>query len=312
VQPKISRNFLFCIVLPAYLLSSCATPSSQQGHTPQVTQPLTEYFGPNPTATVQAVGTLVGAVATPTPLIYTVVANDTFFGIAVSFNVSLEALIAANPGLDPRALAPGTEILIPSGVEVAQSAALPTTTPVVTEASAPVCYATAANELWCFVVVKNSGSQLLENVTGVVRLLSAGGDLLAELEAVPPLDIVPAGAELPLVAYTNLAPSNWAAAQAQILTAFHLAAKDEHYVEVNSIDFQQTYNEENTAVHVQGSVSVQGSADLVWILAVAYDSQGKVVGVRRWESAGEVSFDIWVYSLGSQIADVRVLAEARP
>jgi hypothetical protein len=261
---------------------------------------------------LQIAGTLVGAVASPTPLIYTVVANDTFFGIAVSFNVSLEALIAANPGLDPRALAPGTEIVIPTGSEVAQSTALPNTTPVVSATEKVDCYTSAANELWCFVLVENSGDDLLENVTGQVQILAADGSLLAQLEAVPPLDILPAHEQMPLVAYSENAPAGWTAAQAQILTAFDLSSQNEIYLPIASIDFQQTRTASDLAARIQGSVTINGNPDLVWVLAVAYDSKDNVVGVRRWEGASELNFDFWVYSLGPAIAEVKLLAEARP
>ena len=44
---------------------------------------------------------------TATPVIYTVVANDTLTGIAFRYSLSLEDLIAANPGLDPNFLTIG-------------------------------------------------------------------------------------------------------------------------------------------------------------------------------------------------------------
>jgi peptidoglycan endopeptidase LytF len=44
---------------------------------------------------------------------YTIRAGDTFFAIAQRFNVSLEALIAANPGVNPDALLVGQVICIP-------------------------------------------------------------------------------------------------------------------------------------------------------------------------------------------------------
>ncbi|MDI9476483.1 MAG: LysM peptidoglycan-binding domain-containing protein [Natronincolaceae bacterium] len=45
---------------------------------------------------------------------YTVKAGDTFFRIAMSHNVSLEALLAANPGVDPDRLCIGQVICIPA------------------------------------------------------------------------------------------------------------------------------------------------------------------------------------------------------
>jgi hypothetical protein len=240
------------------------------------------------------------------------VANDTFFGIAASLGISLDALIAANPGIDARSLSPGTQLVIPNGQQAVLTTALPTITPVQTNSQAPSCYTNVNGELWCFVMVINDGNLALENVTGVVSLLAANGSVLASLEAVPPLNVVPVGAQMPLVAYSDDAPANWATAQAQILTAFNLPNGDEHYLDVQSIDYSTNIADSGVAARMQGSLTVSGNPQSIWVLAVAYDSAGNVVGVRRWESETELNFDMWVYSLGPAIAQVELIAEARP
>ena len=56
----------------------------------------------------------------PSPLpclggtIYTIQAGDTFFSLARRFNVSLDALLAANPGVDPNRLQIGQQVCIPT------------------------------------------------------------------------------------------------------------------------------------------------------------------------------------------------------
>jgi len=63
---------------------------------------------------------------------------------------------------------------------------------------------------------------------------------------------------------------------------------------------------------------LDGRVNTLWILGVAYDAYGNVVGVRRWEStapvAGGVSlaFDFTVSSMGPGIERVELLVEARP
>jgi hypothetical protein len=67
------------------------------------------------------------------------------------------------------------------------------------------------------------------------------------------------------------------------------------------------------AARVVGRVEIQGGeAGTLWVLAVAYDDAGNVIGVRRWESQGQTDFDFRVYSLGPSIAEVGLLVEARP
>ncbi|MEP6894152.1 MAG: peptidoglycan DD-metalloendopeptidase family protein [Chloroflexota bacterium] len=45
--------------------------------------------------------------------VYIVQSGDTLFAIAARFNVSVDALVAANPGLDPNLIAQGQQIIIP-------------------------------------------------------------------------------------------------------------------------------------------------------------------------------------------------------
>jgi len=45
--------------------------------------------------------------------VYIVQAGDTLSYIASRFNVSLDDLVASNPGVDPNTLAPGQELVIP-------------------------------------------------------------------------------------------------------------------------------------------------------------------------------------------------------
>ena len=56
-------------------------------------------------------------------------------------------------------------------------------------------------------------------------------------------------------------------------------------------------------------------AGSLWVLVVAYTQDGRVAGIRRWDSqslpAG-LDFSVFVYSAGPKIDHVEVFAEARP
>ncbi len=241
--------------------------------------------------------------------------NDTFFSIAANLNIDLNALLADNPGVNPSALLPGMKLVIPADGQVSLSTAVPTITPVPVDLRDPVCYSSAAKELWCFMLVINSSERTIENLTGVVQLTSAGGEVLANMEALAPLDILTAGAQMPLVAYLKEMPDDWASASAQLFTAYWLPENDAHYIEVEALDFDwNPIDDAKLGAHVQGQIDLKSNVEphSVWVLAIAYGADGNVVGVRRWESEGELVFDFWVYSLGPQISDVRVLVEARP
>ena len=66
---------------------------------------------------------------------------------------------------------------------------------------------------------------------------------------------------------------------------------------------------------VQGDLILPQGASTpsqVWVLAVAYDAQGNILGMRKWKSAGDTHFETIVYSLGGAIDHVEMLAEVRP
>jgi len=48
---------------------------------------------------------------------YTIQSGDTFSDIAAEFGITVDELLAANPGIDPRGLVAGDVIRLPSGVE---------------------------------------------------------------------------------------------------------------------------------------------------------------------------------------------------
>ena len=70
-----------------------------------------------------------------------------------------------------------------------------------------------------------------------------------------------------------------------------------------------------------GTVSLsaaQPDADYVWISATAFDAEGHVVAVRRWDNAeglasgGLLDFRIILYSMGGLIDHVNLATEAQP
>lgn len=243
---------------------------------------------------------------------YTVVEGDTFFSIAATLGISLDALMAANPSVDARLLTPGTELLIPAvSAQGTPISALPTPTPVPVDVSNPNCYSTAIGELWCFLLVKNEGGQTNENLAGLVHLISSEGEVLATIEAVAPLNILSPGSAMPLVAYMQHPPADWVSATGQLLSAYLVPEGDATYLNAELQETNVDISADGLSARVLGQVSIQ-NAKLIWVLAIAYGSDGDVVGVRRWESPSENEFSFLVYSLGPEIAEVQLLVEARP
>ncbi len=253
----------------------------------------------------------------PTPSLYTVVAGDTFFSIAARHGISLQALQLANPDVNSTFISPGMQLFIPSSDEAAE--ALPNPTPAAADVSPAACYTTAANELWCFLLVRNTNEVTVENLSGLIQLLDAQGQTLVNLVANPPLNILAPGAAMPLVAYLSTAPQGWHSARGHLSAAFPLTV-DDYYLPAQTFDERIQVSADGLSAQMTGGVRVPEAPGTVWVLGVAYDRDGGVVGIRRWESGDlgsssdpqAILFDMQVYSLGQPIDHVELLLEARP
>ena len=258
--------------------------------------------------------------ASPTPFIYKVVANDTLIGIATRYNIALEELIAANPGIDPSFLIIGAELLIPAG-DGAVIDILPTPTPVGISVQQPICYPTAAGGLWCLLLVNNNQAFAVENLAAEILLLTSTGEVVAQQQAIPLINVLPNGRSLPLVALFDDAPSTWDKAEARLLSAISVPEGDERYLNAEILNLQISIDSSGSSATITGEIVLAPEipvANLIWILAIAYDENGVPVAVRRWDHAGELvggdtlSFAIDLYSLGPVITQVELLYEVRP
>ena len=135
----------------------------------------------------------------PTPFAYEVQAGDTMSGIAFKFGVSLDELIAANPDISPNSMSIGTTLNIPSNP--ANPTGASTSTPVPAPVKQIECYPTADKGMWCFVLVHNDSTDVIENLSAQVTLVDASGQTLASAQALSPLNILPPGTSLPLMVF---------------------------------------------------------------------------------------------------------------
>ena len=104
-------------------------------------------------------------------------------------------------------------------------------------------------------------------------------------------------------------------AQGEVLSAFSVAADDQRYldsqVKVDTVDI----NPDGGEATVSGEVVLPANSPTLsqlWVLAVAYDADGNIVGARKWKSAGEKEFEFTVFSVAGAIDHVEMLSEARP
>lgn len=135
---------------------------------------------------------------TATPIAYLIQKGDTLLGIAVEYGVSMEALEAANPGLNANALQIGQTVFIPppSGAVVPNQAALPTPLPVVVDPF--YCLPSPVSSLICLGEFINTTDQPIANLAVKVTLLDSDNNVGDSQVAYAPLDVIPPGAAIPL------------------------------------------------------------------------------------------------------------------
>ncbi len=244
----------------------------------------------------------------PTPHLYKIAKGDTMGGIALNFGISTEALIAANPDISPSAMSVGQELRIPDG-DV--PLVLATVEPLPLEIASPDCYPTLSGGIWCFISVYNGTGEIAESVSAEISLYDSEGKRLAKKTAFPLVDQLPADERFALLAFFPDTSAN-VTAYAILLTALPVPAEDARYLPASLRNVLTKLAWDGCSAEISGEVDVE-DASRFWVVAIAYDAAGKIVGARRWESvSGEKVFDLTVASLGHAIESVELIVEAKP
>lgn len=311
-------------LLASLLLSACQPVSS-----PSISVPPTGSIAlpPYHTVTPQPKPSLSAEAATstplpepsPTPRTHVLSNSDTLLGLAWYYGVSLDAILAANPGINPNALTVGKTIFIPAAPQSTAQAAL-SPTPVPLESGELNCSSERDGGVWCFWPVSNVQAQPVENVIGQILLSDSEAKTVLSQSAFSPLNRILPGQTIALSAYFPAPVPQPFQASAILKTVLPASIDDARYLPVQIEAAQTIIDNAYLSATVSGSVKLTGSraASQVWVALIAYDSSGKVVGVRRWESnqplaAGEtLPFEAHVYSIGASIQRVAVMAEAQP
>jgi len=285
---------------------------------------LTPYFTRTPAAT-HTPGRLASSTTLPspttTPRTHIIKRGETMLGIALQYRVSLEALLAANPKVNPNLMVVGSTLVIPasSGAKVT-SEILPTATPVPVTLEGVNCMVDAAGGAWCFVLARNGQKKGVENVSGLIRIADVNGDKMQTQTAFPLLNLIPAGEALPLAAYFPAPVPFPLQASAELLTALPSASNDPRYLPVKLENLGVDIAGNGLSAVMKGTLELdvdEGQAGQVWVAVVAYDAAGRVVGQRRWESQAalrkgeKMDFSQEVYSSGNAIVRAEALVEAK-
>jgi len=307
-----------------FLLASCSTESPTATTQATGEYRLTPYHTATSTPTItptpldQPTQTPKPTI-TPTPRIYEVSANDTLLTIAYYYGITLEELQTANPDINPSLMAIGTRLVIPPAREATGTASAPTPTPFAVTLSGIECLPSATSGLHCFVLVENDRKNPATNLSGEFSLLDSNGEIVATRVVALPLKLLEPGARLPFYTYFDPALAENRTIAFNLLTATRAdAANTATFPLVVEIEESQVAGGGSSAV-VSGSAvleNVDAAVNRITLVAVAFDANGDVVGMRRIEQEAALTagapypFTIEVFSTGGEIATVEVSAEA--
>ena len=290
----------------------------------QTTQPSEVQLTPWNTATanspapavapVQSAATPVPA-PTPTPTIHIVALGETISSIALRYGLDMNAVLSANPEIDPDALIVGNQVLIPLGniqTRIGVTAEL-----LALELGEPECTRTPEGGLWCFAILTNPLDEAAANLA-VTFILMNGASEEAVRQTVPALlNKLDPGDVLPAVVFFAAPVPGDFKVSANLVSAFPANQSGKTYFPVDTGSPSIELDGRLAKVFGKAIVAADpGKTVDVWVAALAYDAQGNLLGLRRTESRVTLEqgkgliFNLNIYSTGSAISSVVIKAEA--
>lgn len=252
---------------------------------------------------------------------YTIRAGDSLSLIALRYGVTLDALQAANPGVNSNMLSIGQRIVIPPPKGEGTETPPATSTPVPVPLSAPLCFRAPTNSLRCLVTAQLDQAPTLEGVTVLVTLVDAGGTPVVTHVAYAPLNLLRPGQAMVLDALFDAPAPEYASAVATLAGAVPLSPSDTRYEDTVISNLTSSAAPDRRSWRATGTLALgpkaAAPADRVATVLLAFDASGSIVGYAKWESPGTIQpgeqtdFHLTVFSLGGPIASVAVQAEAQ-
>jgi LysM repeat protein len=309
-------RFIFLVATLILLTGGCSQSTPQPTHTSAPTGLITPYrtITPSPVQpTTKAIVTIpVTFAPSPTPFMHMVKKGETMLGIAFQYGISLEDLKAANLGVDPQFMSVGVQLIIPLSGDI--PVAIPSLTPVPVEWKDPECYRTGDGGAWCILSVTNQLESSVENSSAWIGLYSIIGENIGNQVAYAELNLLRPGDTLPLMSYFPPPLPDKFEALGKGISGFAVDATDIRYLDLDTVVEKAEISTDGKQAAVKGEVIIPEGTPMpsqLWGMILAIDTDGNIIGARKWESSGETQFDLTVYSLGGIIDHVEVITEAR-
>jgi hypothetical protein len=244
--------------------------------------------------------------------------GETLSGISLRYGVDLDDLLAVNPGIDPRFLSIGQELIIPGPEGSESQGFFPTPTPGPAEISQVDCFPDGLDGSWCLVSVAPQVEKGLEAVAVTISLFDAEGAILASEIGYSPLHYIPAGDPLPIGLHFQIPATEVAGAQADIVRAFSVGDLSRFAsVEINLSDLGPAESE--AVWRAEGQLELGPDSALakrLVLVGVARGDGDRIVGYAVWQhdetiQSGDIlPFSLRVFSLGPRIEVVDLLVQA--
>ncbi len=320
MRKRVIKQLLLTILI---IFMTACVPSGQ------LTRPMSAFTNVPPTLTLTlSVTPIFTSTPTPirtvtpfpsptaTPRVHTVKLGETMGGIAWIYNVSLEELLELNPDINPNTMTVGMEVLIPA-TTLTPADLTPQPTPIQLPLEGLNCLPDAEQGVWCFVWVHNTSDEAFENVTVGINLADMNATQVFSKQGTASLNVLRSAEKIPVAVYFPGPIPQPVQKSAQFISAIPYNPESNRYLTLTpQIDLQEM-KLDHQLVTLTGKISLSQPVLNVTMVAVAFDDQGNMIGVRQWQSgftdpADEVAFRIDLASVSGKIADYSLLAEAQP
>jgi LysM repeat protein len=303
-------------------MTGCSTPGASSGAQGTVTLMPYASATSSPQPNLVPIPTLLTPTQgpTPTPFTHQIQDGETLYYIAYLHGVTVEDILAANPGIDPHFLTIGSTLIIPIADHQDVDAQLPVVTPVPVELDTVSCFRTPSDGLWCLTMASAGDGRNLEGLSATITLTDALGQAVASAVAYSPLNLLEAGKTMPLGVFFPPPSPEYTQATATLMTAFELAPENDRYLPVEADMEILEAVPESTYWRLGGTVSLTPGANAnaarIAMLVLALGETGGIVGFNMWESGGvvtpgqEIVVQLDLFSLGPPIRSIQILTEA--
>jgi len=271
-----------------------------------------------PASSLTPIGTPIPAGPTPTPFVHIIQQGETLLEIAFRYGVQFDDIVLVNPQIDPNLLRIGEEIRIPGSDGEPVEILLPTPTPIPVHIKTLGCHESPSLAFICMVSITNNEEFMIAGVAAHITLHDWDGQVLDNQIVYAPLNQIPTGQEIPLIAIFDRKPSEYSGFHVDLLSAVQVADLTDELPQIEALDTKTIYKAEKRLVEVSGILSIaahEGDEFLVRVVGVVFDANGEPIGMNVWEeridSANneEIEYRFSIFSLGPEIADINFYPE---